>query len=74
MSQKGINVIYSSNEENEYSKMYIDFYKNRYNKQLYQIKLPKAYGKSISIVEEKDLVNILSSISQSSTIIYIAQP
>lgn len=35
MSQKGINVIYSSNEENEYSKMYIDFYKNKYNKQLY---------------------------------------
>ena len=32
MSQKGINVIYSSNEENEYSKMYIDFYKNRYKR------------------------------------------
>ena len=35
LSQKGINPIYVSNEENEYSKLYLDFYKNKYNKQLY---------------------------------------
>ena len=27
--------VIASNEENEYSKMFLDFYKNRYNKQLY---------------------------------------